>query len=122
MERAAALVTLSTEINIRSLGDYAVSISKLTGRDAFIRGKLEEGYCFRFLGKQLGVSYQTLINYVKGSDKRHRKRRTGITFRTPSTTRDFAERHAVSICAVRHWLREGRIKGKKVGHRWIIIE
>ena len=97
-------------------------ISKLTGRDDFIKAKLEEGYSFRLLSKQLGVSYQTLINYVKGSDKYHRKKLTGISFRKPSTTRDLAERHGVSIHAVRERLRQGRIKGRKVGQRWVIIE
>ena len=97
-------------------------VSRLTGRDDFIRAKLEEGYSFRLLSGELGVSYQTLINYVTGLDKSHRKKRTRISFRKPSTTRDWAERHGVSIDAVRDWLRQGRIKGRKVGHRWAIIE
>jgi len=97
-------------------------VSKLTGKDDLIKAKLEEGYSFRLLSKELGVSYQTLINYVKGLDRHHGKKRTGISFRKPSTARDFAERHGVSISAVREWLRQGRIKGRKVGQQWVIIE
>jgi len=85
------------------------------GKDNLIKAKLEEGYSFRLSSSELGVSYQTMINYVKGSDRHHGKRRTGIGFRKPATTRDSAERHGVSIYAVRYWLREGRIKGRKVG-------
>ena len=96
--------------------------SRLTGRDDFIRAKLEEGYSFRLLSREVGVSYQTLINYVNGLDGRRRKKGKGVSFRKPSTTRDWAEGHGVSICAVRDRLREGRIKGRKVGHRWVIIE
>ena len=115
-------VILSTELNICSLGDYSVRISKLTGRDDFIKAKLEEGYSFRLLSRELGVSYQTLINYVKGSDKHGRKQRPGISFAKPTTTRTWAEAHDVSIEAVRYWLRQGRIRGRKVGRRWIIVE
>ena len=97
-------------------------VSKLTGRDDFIKAKLEEGYSFRLLSTELGVSYQTLINYVKGLDRRYRKRRKGISFKKPSTSRDLAGRYNVSISLVRDWLREGRIKGRKIGHRWIIVE
>jgi lambda repressor-like predicted transcriptional regulator len=46
-----------------------VGISRLTGKDDFIKAKLEEGYSFRLLSRELGVSYQTLINYVKGLNK-----------------------------------------------------
>jgi len=99
-----------------------VRISKLSGKDGYIKAKLEEGYSFRLLSRELGVSYQTLINYVKGLDKHHSRRGTGISFRRPSTTRDFTETHGVSIDAVRGWLRKGRIKGRKVGHRWVVIE
>ena len=103
-------------------GDYVMRIPKLTGRDGFIRAKLEEGYSFRLLSTELGVSHQALINYVKGLDKHRRRKRPGISFTKPSTTRDFAERHGVSINAVRDWLRQGRIRGRKVGRRWIIVE
>jgi len=95
---------------------------KLSGKDDYIKAKLEEGYSFRVLSRELGVSYQTLINYVNGLDGRRRKKRKCVSFRKPSRTRDWAERHGVSICAVRDQLREGRIKGRKVGHRWIIVE
>jgi len=104
------------------VGDYVTMISKLTGRDHFIKARLEEGYSFRLLSKELGVSYQTLINYVKGLGKYHGKKRAAISFRKPSTTRDLSERYGVSVYAVREWLREGRIKGRKVGQRWVITE
>ena len=96
--------------------------SRLSGRDDFIRAKLEEGYSFRLLSRELGVSYQTLINYVKGLDKHHRRKHPGISFRQPLTTRDFAEGHGVAIDTVHRWLHKGRIKGRKIGQRWIIIE
>jgi len=97
-------------------------ISMLSGKDDYIKAKLEEGSSFRLLSRELGVSYQTLINYVNGLDGRRRKKSEGVSFRKPSTTRDWAERRGVSICVVRDRLREGRIKGRKVGHRWVIIE
>lgn len=99
-----------------------MGISRLTGKDDFIKAKLEEGYSFRLLSKELGVSYQTLINYVKGLDKHRVRKRTEISFRRPSTARDLAERRGVSIDTLREWLREGHIKGRKVGHRWVIVE
>ena len=97
-------------------------ISKLSSKGDYIKAKLEEGYSFRLLSRELGVSYQTLINYVKGSDKHGRRLSPGISFAKSSTTSDWAERHGVSVDAVRDWLRQGRIRGRKVGHRWVIIE
>ena len=120
--RQLDFVILSTGSNICHFGDDVMPMSKLTGRDGFIRAKLEKGYSFRLLSKELGVSHQALINYVKGSGKHRAKKRAGISFRKPSTTRDFTETHGVSIDAVRGWLRRGRIKGRKVGHRWVILE
>jgi effector-binding domain-containing protein len=99
-----------------------VRISKFAGKENFIRAKLEEGHSFRGLSRELGVSHQALINHVKGLDRHYRKKYIGITFSKPLTTKDFAERNGVSISAVRVWLRQGRIKGRKVGQRWIIIE
>ena len=97
-------------------------LSKLTGKDDFIKAKLEEGYSFRLLSTELGVSHQALINYVKGLGKHYRKKRTGIGFRKPSTPRDLAERYGVPTYVIRSWLREGRIKGRKIGYRWAIVE
>ena len=97
-------------------------LSRLTDKDDYIKAKLEEGYSFRLLGRELGVSYQTLINHVAGSARPRREKGSGISFQKPLTTRVWAERHGVSIHAVRYWLREGSIKGRKVGHRWIIVE
>lgn len=91
--------------------------SRLSGRDDFIRAKLEEGYSFRLLSRELGVSYETLIKYVKGLGKNRRRKGPGISFRQPITTRDFAERHGVAIHTVHRWLREGHIKGRKIGQR-----
>lgn len=99
-----------------------VRISKLAGKENFIRDKLEVGYSFRFLSRELGVSHQALINYVKGLDRHYRKAREGINFTKPLTPTDLAERHNVPNYVVRDWLREGRIKGRKVGHRWVIDE
>ena len=97
-------------------------ISKLTGRDDFIKAKLEEGYSFRLLSRELGVSYQTLINYVKGLDSHYyRKKQAGIGFRKPLTPRNLAERYNVPTYVIRDWLRQGRIAGKKIGYRWIIV-
>ena len=101
---------------------HEVRVSKLTGKDDYIRAKLEEGYSFRLLSRELGVSYQTLINYVKGRVRHSRKTGPRISFRKPTTTRDWAERHSVSVDAVRAQLRQGRIRGRKVGHRWVIFE
>ena len=89
-------------------------VSRLTGRDDFIKAKLEEGYSFRLLSSELGVSYETLIRDVKGLDRHRRRKRPGISFTKPSTTRDWAERHGASIDAVRDWLRRGRISGRKL--------
>ena len=97
-------------------------LSRLTGKDAYIKAKLEEGYSFRLLSLELGVSHQALINYVKGLDRHYRKAREGINFTKPLTPRDLAERQGVSIDIVRYLLREERIKGRKVGHRWVIVE
>jgi hypothetical protein len=97
-----------------------VTLSKLTGKDAYIKAKLEEGYSFRLLSRELGVSHQALINYVKGLDRHYRKEREGINFRKPLTPRDLAEQHNVPSYAIRDWIREGRIRGRKVGHRWVV--
>ena len=97
-------------------------LSRLTDKGDYIKAKLEEGYSFRLLSKELGVSHQTLINYVKGLDRHYRQRSTGINFRRPSSTGDLARRYDVPTYVIRDWLREGRIKGRKVGHRWAIIE
>jgi transposase len=99
-----------------------VRLSRLTGKDDYIKARLEEGYSFRYLSKELAVSHQTLINYVKGLDRRYREKRTGISFRKPSTTSDLARRYDVPTYVIRDWLREGRIKGRKIGHRWVIDE
>jgi transposase len=99
-----------------------VSLSRLSYKYDYIKAKLEEGYSFRFLSEELGVSHQTLINYVKGLNGHYKRIHVGIDFRKPLTPRDLAQRQGVSICLVRNWLREGRIKGRKVGHRWIIVE
>lgn len=96
--------------------------SRLTGRDDFIKARLEEGYSFRLLSRELGVSHETLIKYVKGLGKNRRRKGPGIDFAEPLTTRDFAERHGVTIPTVHRWLHKGRIKGRKIGQRWIIIE
>jgi hypothetical protein len=105
-----------------SCGGSTVRISKLSGKDEYIKARLEEGYSFRLLSRELGVSHQALINYVNGLDGRRRKKRKGVSFRKPPTPKDWAERHGISIYAVRDWLREGRIKGRKVGYRWVIIK
>ena len=97
-------------------------LSRLADKDDYIKAKLEEGYSFRLLSKELGVSHQTLINYVKGLDRHYGERRTGISFRKPPTTSDLARRYDVPTYVVRDWLRGGHIKGRKVGHRWAIIE
>jgi hypothetical protein len=97
-------------------------VSRLAGRDEFIKVKLEEGYSFRLLSMELGVSHQTLINYVKGLDRHYRQEREGISFTKPLTPRDLAQQHNVPAYVIRDWIREGRIKGRKVGHRWIVIE
>ena len=96
--------------------------SKLIGRDGFIKAKLEEGYSFRLLSTELGVSHQTLINYVKGLDRDYAQRRPGISFREPSRTGDVARAYGVSTYRVRDWIRAGSVNAKKVGHRWIVIE
>lgn len=97
-------------------------ISTLDGKESFIPAKLEEGYSFRHLSRELGVSHQALINYVRGLDRHYQKKRTGISFTKPLTTSDLARKHNVSVYAIRDWLREGRIKGRKVGHRRVIDE
>ena len=97
-------------------------ISTIVGKDNLIKAKLEEGYSFNLLSKELGVNIHTLINYVRGMNSRYKRKYAGITFRKPSTPRDFAERHGIPITRVTDWLRKGRIKGRKVGHRWGIIE
>lgn len=113
---------LSICTNTRNLGDYIVGSRKLTGRDDFVKAKLEEGYSFRLLSKELGVSYQTVINYVKGLDRHSKRRHTAISFREPLRSKDLAERYNVTTAAIRYGLRKGRIKGRRVGYRWIIIE
>jgi hypothetical protein len=105
-----------------NFGGDAVGTSRLVGKDDLIKVKLEEGYSFRLLGRELGVSHQTLINYVKGLDRHYGKEREGLNFRKPLTPRDLAERHNVPNYVITDWIREGRIKGRKVGHRWVIIE
>lgn len=97
-------------------------VSRLADWDGFIKAKLEEGYSFRLLSAELGVSHQTLINYVKGLDRHYAQRHSGICFRKPLTPRDIAKAYSVSTYTVRDWLREGYINGRKVGHRWIVIE
>jgi hypothetical protein len=105
-----------------NFGGDAVRTSRLVGKHDLIKVKLEEGYSFRLLSRELGVSHQTLINYVKGLDRHCGKERDGINFRKPLTPRDLAERHNVPNYVIRDWLRKGRIKGRKVGHRWVIDE
>ena len=97
-------------------------VSTIIGKDNLIKAKLEEGYSFRLLSTELGVTCRTLIRYVKGLDTRNRKKYAGISFRKPSTPRDLAERYGIPINTVRDWLRRGRIKGRKVGHQWVITE
>jgi hypothetical protein len=82
-------------------------ISTIVGKDNLIRTKLEEGYSFRLLSRELGVSYQTLINYVRGLDRHCRRKRPGIGFTRPSTTRDWAERHGVSPAPLEIGCNEG---------------
>lgn len=97
-------------------------ISTIVGKDDLIKAKLEEGYSFNLLSKELGVGCRTLINYVKGLDSHFRRKYAGISFRKPSTPRDFAARHGIPIKRVTDWLRKGRIKGRKVGQQWVITE
>jgi hypothetical protein len=88
--------------------------SKLIGRDGFVKARLEEGYSFRLLSRELGVSHQNLINYVKGLDRHYRKEREGLNFRKPLTPRDLAERHNVPIM----WLEIGFRKGVSKAGKW----
>lgn len=97
-------------------------ISRLRGKEELVKAKLEEGYSFRLLSRELGVSHQALINYVKGFDRHYRKEREGINFTKPLRPRDLAERHNVPTYLIRDWIRKGHIKGRKVGHRWVVDE
>ena len=99
-----------------------MKIPKLTGQDNLIKSRLEEGYPFTLLSRELGVDYRTLTNYVKGLDRHNRKRYAGIGFRKRLTPRDVAERYGISVNRVSAWLRRGRVKGRKVGHQWVITE
>jgi len=97
-------------------------ISTIVGKDDLIKAKLEEGYSFNLLSKELRVGIHTLINYVKGLDSLYKRKYAGISFRKPPTPRDFAERYGIPIGTLQDWLRKGRIKGRKVGWQWVIIE
>lgn len=66
-------------------------ISTIVGKDDLIKAKLEEGYSFQLLSKELGVGIHTLINYVKGMNSRYKRKYPGISFRKPSTLRDLAK-------------------------------
>jgi len=99
-----------------------MKIRKLIGKDDLIKSRLEEGYPFTLLSTDFGVDYRTLTNYVKGLDVHNRKRYAGISFRKPLTPRNVAERHGISVNRVTAWLRRGRVKGRKVGHQWVITE
>ena len=99
-----------------------MKIRKLTDKDDLIKSRLEEGYPFTLLSTDFGVDYRTLTNYVKGLDVHNRKRYAGISFRKPLTPRNVAERHGISVNRVTAWLRRGRVKGRKVGHQWLITE
>ena len=97
-------------------------VSTIIGKDDLIKAKLEEGYSFTLLSKELGVACQTLINYVKGLDSRYRTKYAGISLRRPTRPRHLAERYGIPITTVTDWLRKGRIKGRKVGWQWVITE
>jgi len=40
----------------------------------------------------------------------------------PPITRDLAERHNVPTHTIRAWIRQGLVRSRKVGQRWIIVE
>jgi hypothetical protein len=95
-------------------------VSTIVGKDDLIKAKLEEGYSFRLLSKELGVGVHTLISYVKGFDTCNSKKYPGITFGKPSRTGDLAQRYGIPKQTVQYWLWKGRIKGNKVGSQWVI--
>jgi len=97
-------------------------VSTIVGKDNLIKAKLEEGYSFNLLSKELGVGIHTLINYVKGLDSQYKRKYAGISFRKPSTLRDLAKSHGIPKQTAQYWLQKGRIKGRKVGWQWVIIE
>jgi hypothetical protein len=97
-------------------------ISTIVGKDDLIKAKLEEGYSFELLSKELGVGIHTLVNYVKGMNSRYKRKYPGISFRKPLTLRDFAKICGIPIGTLRDWFWKGRIKGKKVGHLLVITE
>jgi DNA-directed RNA polymerase specialized sigma24 family protein len=97
-------------------------VSTIVGKDDLIKAKLEEGYSFQLLSKELGVGCHTLINYVKGMNSRYERKYPGITFRKPSRLRDLVKRYGIPKSTIQGWLRKGRVKGKKVGWQWIITE
>jgi DNA-directed RNA polymerase specialized sigma subunit len=99
-----------------------VRISTIVGKDDLIKAKLEEGYSFQLLSKELGVGVHTLINYVKGMDSLCKRKYPGISFRKPLTVRDLTKSHGIPKQTALEWLQKGRIKGKKVGWQWVITE
>jgi len=97
-------------------------VSTIVGKDDLIKAKLEEGYSFQLLSKELGVGIHTLINYVKGLDTCNTKKYPGISSRKPLTLRDSAKSYGIPKKTAQDWFRKGRIKGRKVGHRLVITE
>ena len=97
-------------------------VSTIVGKDDLIKAKLEEGYSFNLLSKELGVNIHTLINYVKGMNSRYKRKYAGISFRKPPTPRDLAKRYGIPTSTITNWLQKGRIKSRKVGHRLVITE
>jgi lambda repressor-like predicted transcriptional regulator len=43
-------------------------LARLTGEDAYIKAKLEKGYSFRLLIRELSVSHQALVNSCKRTE------------------------------------------------------
>jgi len=97
-------------------------VSTIVGKDDLIKAKLEEGYSFNLLSKELGVNIHTLINYVKGMNSRYKRKYAGISFRKPPTPRDLAKSYGIPKTTAQDWLQKERIKGRKVGHHWVITE
>jgi transposase len=97
-------------------------VSTIVGKDDLIKAKLEEGYSFQLLSKELGVGIHTLVNYVKGMNSRYKRKYPGISFGKPLRIRDLTRSYGIPKETAQDWLRKGRIKGRKVGWQWVIIE